>query len=88
MRRTLSLFPLFSLFLLALSLPAFAAPPEAPRLDAVHRTQSLRAGEGEPRVRETTAARAAGPRKAASAQGTARSRPYQAAKPGEGAPKD
>ncbi len=83
MRRNLSLFPTF---LLALSLPAFAGPPEAP--EAVHRTQSLRAGEGEPRVRETTAARAAAPRKAAPAQGTARSRPYQAAKPGEGAPKD
>ena len=86
MRRTLSLFPLFSLFLLALSLPAFGAPPAVP--EPAHRTQSLRAGEGEPRVRETTPARAAGPRKAAPAQGTARSRPYQAAKPGEGAPKD
>ncbi len=83
MRRTLFLFPLFSLVLLALSLPAFAVPPEA-----VHRTQAFRTGEGEPRVRETTPARAAGPRKAAPAQGTARSRPYQAAKPGEGAPKD
>ncbi len=83
MRRNLSLFPIF---LLALSLPAFAAPPEAP--EAVHRTQRLRTGEGEPRVREPAAARVATPRKVAPAQGTARSRPYQAAKPGEGAPKD
>ncbi len=82
MRRTPFLLPLF---LLALSLPAFAAPPEAPR--AAHRTQNLRPGQGEPRVCETTAARTAAPRKDSQAPGAEHTRVYRPAKPGEGAPK-
>lgn len=84
MRRVLNLMPMI---LLAASLPAFSAQPDSPSSGATHRIQVFRAGKGEPRVREAAPARTAPPRPPNQAQDTGRTRPYQAAKPGEGAPK-
>ena len=84
MRRILNVMPMI---LLAASLPAFSAQPEPPSPGSTHRVQVLRAGKGEPRVRDAVAARKASPRTPDQGQGTGRTRPYQAAKPGEGEPK-
>lgn len=84
MRRILNVLPMI---LLAASLPAFAVQPESPNPGSAHRIQVFRAGKGEPRVRDAGTARTATPRPPSQAQDTARTRPYQAAKPGEGEPK-
>ncbi len=84
MRRLLNLIPML---LLAANLPAFSAQPESPTPGSTHRIQVFRAGKGEPRVRDAAAARTASPRTSNQAQETGRTRPYRAAKPGEGEPK-
>jgi len=77
-----------TMLLLSASLSAFAAQAEPAGASPTHRTQVLRAGKGEPRVRDAASARRATDRPQAAAEGRGRSRPYQPAKPGEGAPKD
>lgn len=78
--------------LLAASLPAHSAEPESP--NTTHRIQEIRAGKGEPRVRDAAAARTAPPdtpkqgQPQDQAQPKGRSHPYQPAKPGEGTPKN
>ncbi|MDP1833180.1 MAG: hypothetical protein Q8K67_14060 [Geothrix sp.] len=84
MRRILNVMPLI---LLAASLPAFSVQTESPGPGSTHRIQVFRAGKGEPRVRDAEAARTASPRPPNQVQDTGRTRPYQAAKPGEGEPK-
>ena len=84
MRRILHVMPMI---LLAASLPAVSVQPETPGPGPAHRVQVFRAGKGEPRVREAVPARTASPRPASQGQDAGRTRPYQAAKPGEGAPK-
>lgn len=84
MRRILNVMPMI---LLAASLPAFSVQPESPSPGSTHRIQVFRAGKGEPRVRDGEAARTASPRTPNQAQDAGRTRPYQAPKPGEGAPK-
>ena len=84
MRRTLHLMPML---LLTAALPALAAQPEPPTSGASHTTQVFRSGKGEPRVRTAAASRTATQRPPSPAEGTGRTRPYQPAKPGEGAPK-
>ena len=85
MRGILNVFPML---LLVASLPAHTAQPEAPSPASTHRIQVFRAGKGEPRVREAVAARKGdSPATPQQAQDAGRTRPYQAAKPGEGAPK-
>lgn len=84
MRRILNVMPMI---LLAASLPAFAVQPESPNPGSSHRIQVFRAGKGEPRVRDAGTARTATPRTPSKAQGADRTRPYQAAKSGEGEPK-
>jgi hypothetical protein len=84
MRRILKVMPVI---LLVASLPAFPAQPESPNPGSTHRIQAYRAGKGEPRVREAATARTASPRPSNQVQDKGRTRPYQAAKPGEGAPK-
>lgn len=77
-----------AMILLTASFSAFAAQTEPAGASPTHRTQVLRPGKGEARVRDASAARTASPRPTPPAEGTGRSRPYQAPKPGEGAPKD
>lgn len=84
MRRIVYMIPLF---ILATGFSAFADQPASPKAGATHSIQILRAGKGEPRVRDAAAARTAAPRTPDPAEGTGRTRPYQAAKPGEGEPK-
>ena len=84
MRRMLNVMPMI---LLAAGLSASSPEPELPSPAPAHRIQVLRAGKGEPRVRDAATARKAPPRASNKAEGTARSRPYQPAKPGEGEPK-
>lgn len=75
------------MLLLAGNLSALSVQPESQRPGAAHRVQVIRAGKGEPRVREAAAARTASPQTSNTGPSTRRTRPYQAAKPGEGAPK-
>jgi len=82
MRRILNIMPIL---LLAASLPAFSVQPQSPPPGPTHRIQVFRAGKGQPRVRDVAAARTVSPRIAN--QDTGRTRPYQVAKAGEGAPK-
>jgi len=77
-----------AMILLTAGLPALAAQTEPADPSPAHRTQVLRPGKGEPRVRDAASARKATDRPAAPAEGNGRSRPYQIPKPGEGAPKD
>lgn len=84
MRQMLNLMPIL---LLTVSLPVFSAQTESPSPGATHRVQVFQSGKGEPRVRAAAAGRTASPRALSSVQGTGRTRPYQPAKPGEGAPK-
>lgn len=84
MRRILNALPMI---LLAASLPAAPAPPEAPSAGATHRIQVFRAGKGEPRVRGALPARTASPLPPNQAKNTGRTQPYRAAQPGEGEPK-
>jgi hypothetical protein len=84
MRRVLNVIPMI---LLAVSLSAYSAKPEAPVSGSAHRIQVYRAGKGEPRVRQAAAARTAAPRTPEQVQDGGRSQPYQPAKPGEGEPK-
>lgn len=76
-----------SIVLMAACLQAFAAAPEVPSSGATHRVQVLRAGEGEPRQRDTGTARTPTPSTPHQNQDKVRTRPYQAAKPGQGLPK-
>lgn len=64
--------------ILLASLGAFAEPPAS---GPKNLTQPIRTGKGQPRVREATTAQRT------TAPATGRTRPYQAPKPGEGAPK-
>lgn len=80
--------PPVAMILLTAGVSAFAVQSEPPGSNSTHRTQVFRSGKGEPRVRDAATARTASARSAAPAEGTGRSRPYQAAKPGEGAPKN
>jgi hypothetical protein len=84
MRPILNVMPLI---LLAASLSASSAQAEPPSPGSTHRIQVFRTGKGEPRVRDAVAARTASPRTPDQVQAPGRTRPYQAAKPGEGAPK-
>ena len=77
MRRILNCLPII---LVTLSLPALAAQAESPKPII----RIIRSGKGQARVRDASAARTASPDQAG---GTVR-RPYKAAKPGEGAPKN
>ncbi|GLH71812.1 hypothetical protein GETHLI_03140 [Geothrix limicola] len=85
MRLVLNVVP--TLLLLAGNLSALAVQPEPPRSVATHRIQVIRPGKGEPRTREAVAARTASPQTPTTDGGMRRTRPYQPAKPGEGAPK-
>jgi hypothetical protein len=73
---------LLSLTLALLALPVH--PGEAPA--PVHRTQALRAGDGQPRNRSSQTARSAQAQGPTAAQ-AGNSRPYRPSQPGEGAPK-
>jgi hypothetical protein len=84
MRRILNVMPMI---LLAACLPAYSVQPESPSPGSTHRIQVFREGKGEPRVRGAVAARNAASAAQHQVQGTGRTRPYQVAKPGEGAPK-
>ena len=75
------------IFLLAAVIPAFAIQPVSQSHGSTHTIQVFQAGQGEPRVRDRATARPFSPRRSDPAQGMRRVRPYQAAKPGEGAPK-
>ena len=75
------------ILLVTLSFPAFALQSETAKAVPTHIAQELRPGKGQARVRDASAARAATPRSPALGQGTERTRTYQVAKPGEGAPK-
>jgi hypothetical protein len=75
------------IILMAVSLPAYSIQPESPRPDATHRIHVYREGKGEPRVRDTTGARSASSPTPNPGEDKGRTRPYQVAKPGEGAPK-
>ena len=77
MRMFLSFLPA----VLATLIPAFAAPPETPGPAPRHLIQPLRPGAGQPRVRQDAAVQGG------AQGGKVRTRAYQAAKPGEGAPK-
>ncbi len=77
-----------AMILLTASMSALAAQSEPTGSSPTHRTQVLRPGKGEARVRDAASARKASERPAAPVEGSGRSRPYQAPKPGEGAPKD
>ena len=74
------------LILIPLALPAFAEPPAAPTPGPTHRIQVIRTGKGQARILNTSTSKhtlvAVDP-----AAGTGSTCPYQAAKPGEGAPK-
>lgn len=76
-----------AMILMTAGLSALAAQPEPADPSPTHRTQVLRPGKGESRVRDAAAARKASDRPSAPAEGSGRSRPYQAPKPGEGEPK-
>ncbi len=80
--------PCVTVILLTASPSAFAAQTEPAGASPTHRTQVLRPGKGEARVRDAASARKASDRPPTPAEGSGRSRPYQAPKPGEGAPKD
>ncbi|GEM_PF-5469405 len=67
---------LLALLVASLGLPASEAPKDT--------TRPVRTEKGEPRVRDAAKGRAASERVPA----PGRTRPYQPAKPGEGAPKD
>jgi len=82
-----SILPSLPILLVALSAPALALPPDAPSPASRHLIQSLRAGNGQPRVRDASASRVAARRTLDQADGTHRSRPYRVAQPGEGEPK-
>lgn len=84
MRGILNVMPIL---LLAAGLPAFAVPQESPSPGSTHRIQVFRAGKGDARVRDAATARTASPRTPNQTQEKGRTRPYQPAKPGEGAPK-
>jgi hypothetical protein len=84
MQRRLNILPIL---LFAMSLPAFAVQLESPSASSAHRTQVLRPGKGEPRVRDAVPARTASPRTPDQNPDKGRTRPYQVPKPGEGAPK-
>lgn len=75
------------LLLFPMGLPAFPAETASPAATAVHRTQVLRPGKGQPRVQGAAPATPASRRTMGQAVGTGRTRAYQAAKPGEGEPK-
>jgi hypothetical protein len=78
MRMILSFLPAL---LVTLGIPALAAQPETPNPTPRHLIQPLRPGAGQPRVRQGAAVQSA------AQGGKVRTRAYQAAKPGEGAPK-
>jgi hypothetical protein len=84
MRRTL---PILSALLVLLGLPALPAGLEATGRSPVKITRIIRSGTGEPRVRDSSAARTASPRSVDQLEATGRTRPYQVPMPGEGAPK-
>lgn len=84
MKRLLNVLPTL---LLATSLPAFSVQLESPSAGSSHRTQVLRPGKGEPRVRDAVPARTSSPRTPEQNPDKGRTRPYQAPKPGEGTPK-
>ena len=71
---------ILSFLLATLALPALAAQPETPGPAPRAFIQDLRPGAGRPRVRDAAVQNAA-------KGNPARTRTYQAAKPGEGAPK-
>lgn len=75
------------MILLAVSLPLLSAQAEVPSARGTHRTQAVRAGRGEPRVREAVSDRAATLRAPGQAQAHERTRAYQAPKVGEGTTK-
>ncbi len=76
---------LVSIMLGMQSFPTFAVQPEPIR--PKHIIKIIRPREGQPRARDVSAGRAASPRMVDQAKSMGRTRPYQAAKPGEGAPK-
>lgn len=84
MRRTMNILPLL---LLAASLPVLSGQSAPPSPGTAQRIQVFRAGKGVSRVREAQAARVASPQVRGQEPGPGRTRPYQAAKPGEGVPK-
>ena len=80
--------PILPILLVTLNLPAFAVQSEPARPGPTHIIQEIRSGKGQPRVREASAARTATLRTPSPAEGAGCTRTYQAAKPGEGAPKN
>jgi hypothetical protein len=83
MRRIL---PFLPIILATLGLPTLAVQTEAPKPVPTQIIQIIRTGKGQPRVRDMSAARVASLRTLD--QGGGHTRPYQVAKPGEGAPKN
>ena len=83
MRRIL---PVLPTLLATLGLPALAVQTEVPKPVPTQIIQIIRTGKGQPRVRDTSAARVASLR-TLDLDG-ARTHPYPVAKPGEGAPKN
>ena len=75
------------LILVPMGLPAFPAATASPTPTPVQLTRVLRPGKGQPRVQGTVPATPASVRTVSQAAGTGHTRAYQAAKPGEGAPK-
>ena len=84
MRHARSILP--TLLLLA-CLPAIAAPSDPPQADPAPIVRPLRAGSGQPRVRDTAATNKAAKPTQVDHGGVRHFRLYQIPKPGEGEPK-
>ena len=84
MRAILHFLPLL---LMSIGLSAFSAATASPDPAPGHLVQVIRPGKGDARVQDTAPANPGYKRTAGHAAGSGRTRPYQPAKPGEGAPK-